>query len=36
MKIDHFVKNANWSIFVFENALCVFETRKSVVRKEET
>nr|DAI31560.1 MAG TPA: hypothetical protein [Caudoviricetes sp.]DAJ41203.1 MAG TPA: hypothetical protein [Caudoviricetes sp.] len=22
--------------FVFENALCVFETRKSVVRKEET
>jgi len=25
MKIDHFVKNANWSIFMFEIALCVFE-----------
>jgi hypothetical protein len=34
MKIDHFVKNGLF--FVFENALCVFETRKSVVRKEET
>nr|DAJ63649.1 MAG TPA: hypothetical protein [Caudoviricetes sp.]DAV03651.1 MAG TPA: hypothetical protein [Caudoviricetes sp.] len=36
MKIDHFVKNANWSIFCIKNAIFVFKTRKSVVRKEET
>ena len=43
MKIDHFVKNANWSIFCIKNctlriknAIKRFKTRKSVVRKEET
>lgn len=42
MKIDHFVKNANWSIFCIKNcalriknAIKHFKTRKSVVRKEE-
>ena len=43
MKIDNFVKNANWSIFSYKNctlriknAIKRFKTRKSVVRKEET